>query len=118
MKERPVGSETAPAVRDPEPDDVDAICRFGETHVRTHYAPLIGADAAGQQVRTWWNADRISAAVAEGLVVVAAADGEIVGVGQLGRNGDDPVVYKLYVHPGHRNHGLGPQLIDAIIQRL
>src|SRR3954466_15657016 len=30
-------------VRDARPGDVVEICRFGEEHVRPHYAPLIGA---------------------------------------------------------------------------
>jgi hypothetical protein len=55
--------------------DVMAICRFGETHIRPHYAPLIGAAAADTLVRTWWNATHIAAAVADGLVVLAGADG-------------------------------------------
>ena len=107
-----------PVVRDAEPDDVAAICRFGEAHIRPHYAPLIGAEAADEQVRRWWNETHIGAAVAEGLVVVAEADGEILGVGQRGRRGADHVVYKLYVHPEHRGRGLGPQLLAAIATQL
>ncbi len=57
-------------------------------------------------------------AVAEGLVVVAEADGQLVGVGQRGRRGADHVVYKLYVHPQHRGRGLGPQLLDALTRQL
>jgi GNAT superfamily N-acetyltransferase len=107
-----------PVVRDARVDDVAAVCGFGETRVRPHYAPLIGAEAADAQVRHWWNADAIGAAVAAGLVVVAEADGQVVGVGQRGRNGGDHVVYKLYVSPDHRGSGLGPRLLDALIAQL
>jgi len=107
-----------PVVRDAGHDDVIAICRFGEAHVGPHYAPLIGAAAADGQVRTWWNEAQIGAAVAEGLVVVAEEDGQLVGVGQRGRRGPDHVVYKLYVHPRYRGRGLGPRLIDALTRRL
>lgn len=107
-----------PHVRDAEPADVPAICRFGEAHIPPHYAPLIGAEAADAQVRNWWSQTQISAAVAAGLVVVAEADGEVIGVGQRGRAGDDHVVYKLYVHPEHRGSGLGPRLLDALIAQL
>ena len=51
-------------------------------------------------------------------MVVAEADGEILGVGQRGRSGADHVVYKLYVHPQHRGRGLGPQLLDALTRQL
>ena len=98
--------------------DVSAICRFGETHVRPHYAPLIGAEAADAQVRDWWNDTHISAAVLGGLVVVAETDGQVVGVGQRGRNGAEHVVYKLYVHPGYRGRGIGPLLLDALTSQL
>ena len=107
-----------PVVRDAEHDDVVAICRFGAAHIRPHYAPLIGAAAADEQVRRWWNETHIGAAVAGGLVVVAEADGRVAGVGQRGRSGADHVIYKLYIHPGLRGRGLGPRLIDALTRQL
>ena len=76
-----MASSAEPAVRDAERGDVAAICRFGEAHIRPHYAPLIGAEAADEQVRRWWNEAHLGAAVAGGLVVVAEADGQILGVG-------------------------------------
>jgi len=113
-----MASRSEPVVRDAEHDDVAAICRFGEALIRPHYAPLLGAEAADEQVRRWWNEPHVGAAVAEGLVVAAVADGQLVGVGQRGRRGADHVVYKLYVHPQHRGRGLGPQLLDALTRRL
>ncbi len=113
-----MASSAEPVVREAERDDVAAICRFGEAHIRPHYAPLIGAEAADEQVRRWWNETQVGAAVAEGQVVVAEADGQILGVGQRGRSGADHVVYKLYVHPEHRGRGLGPELLAAITRQL
>jgi GNAT superfamily N-acetyltransferase len=111
-------SRAEPVVREATHDDVAAICRFGEAHIRAHYAPLIGAEAADQQVRRWWNATEIGAAVDEGFMVVAETDGQLVGVGQRGRRGTAHVVYKLYVHPQYRSLGLGPLLLDALIRQL
>jgi ribosomal protein S18 acetylase RimI-like enzyme len=105
-------------VRAAGPGDVGAIRRFGEAHVRAHYAPLIGAAAADAQVRDWWNETHLGAAVAAGLVVVAEDGGALAGVGQRGRSGADHVVYKLYVHPGQRGRGLGPRLLDALAAQL
>ena len=113
-----MASATEPVVRPAGPDDVAGVCRFGEAHIRPHYAPLIGAAAADAQVRDWWNEAHLGAAVAGGGVVVAEAGGQLLGVGQRGRWGADHVVYKLYVHPGHRGHGLGRQLLEALIGQL
>lgn len=109
---------TEPVVRNARRDEVMAICRFGEEHVRAHYAPLIGAEAAAKQVRMWWHETNIGGAIARGSVVVADDGGRLVGVGQRGRDGDDHVIYKLYVHPAHRGGGLGPRLLDALIGQL
>lgn len=82
------------------------------SHIRPHYAPMISAEAADEQVRRWWNETHVGAAVAEGLVVVVEA------VGQRGRSGAVHVVYKLYVYPRHRGCGLGPQLLEALTRQL
>ncbi|WP_222194683.1 GNAT family N-acetyltransferase [Modestobacter italicus] len=111
-------SGVEPVVRVAEPDDVPAICRFGAEHVPPHYTPLIGAEAAAGQVRDWWDETSIGAAVAAGLVIIAEAGAQLVGVAQRGRYGDDHVVWKLYVHPEHRSRGLGRQLLDAVIGQL
>jgi GNAT superfamily N-acetyltransferase len=101
-------------VRAATPSDVPAVRDFGETHIRPHYTPLIGAAAADAQVRDWWNEAHLARAVADGLIVVADPGGPLAGVAQ--RGGD--VIYKLYVAPGHRGHGLGPRLIDALVAQL
>jgi GNAT superfamily N-acetyltransferase len=111
-------SNAEPTVRDAGHDDVAAICQFGEAHIRPHYTPLIGAGAADEQVRQWWNEAHVGAAVADGLVVIAEADATLVGVGQLGRSGADHVVYKLYLHPQYRCRGLGVRLLDALTRQL
>ncbi|WP_307793807.1 GNAT family N-acetyltransferase [Actinotalea soli] len=102
-------------VRDASREDVAAICAFGREHVPPHYEPLIGRAAAQAQVERWWGSDHVSAATTDGRVVVAEDAGQVVGVGQ---RGPDHVVYKLYVHPGHRGTGLGPRLIEALERQL
>jgi len=111
-------SKAEPVLRDARPDDVAAIRRFGEAHIRAHYAPLIGVEAAEGQVRSWWNETYLAKVVANGLVVLAEVDGEVVGVGEHGLRSADHAVYKLYLHPRHRGHGLGPRLLDALTGHL
>ncbi len=111
-------SGPVPVIRDAAADDIAAICRFGEVHVRAHYVPIIGEGPADEQVRRWWNETYIAEGVARGQVVVADDGGELVGVGQRGRNGADHVIYKLYVHPDHRGRGIGPLLIAGLVRQL
>lgn len=108
----------AAVVRAAVVDDVPAICAFGATHVRPHYTPLIGAQAADDQVTRWWNDEQVHAATSAGLVVVAQAGGWVVGVAQRGWDGADHVIYKLYVDPQRRGEGLGVRLIEALVRQL
>lgn len=101
-------------VRAATPDDVARITGFGRRHVARYYAPILGAAVAAAQVRQWWTEARTADATAAGLVVVAEAGGELVGVAELGRWAGAPVVWKLYVHPDHRGGGLGPRLLAAV----
>lgn len=94
--------------------DLAGICEFGAAHIPQHYAPLLGAEAARAQVDNWWNRERMSRAVAEGRVVVAEAEGVILGVGEWSLYRGIPVIWKLYVHPQHRGGGIGPRLIGVI----
>lgn len=107
-----------PVVRPAEMADLAAIEAFGAAVIPVHYTPLIGAAAADGQLRTWWSAAALGAAIRAGLVVIAVRDGDVVGVGERGRFGDDHVIYKLYVRAGQRGHGLGPRLIDALLRQL
>jgi GNAT superfamily N-acetyltransferase len=106
------------SLRTADRDLVDAIGRFGADHIRAHYSPLIGPAAADAQVRTWWNESVLSTAAGQGLLIVALEDDEVVGVGQRGTWDAVPVIWKLYVHPDRRGHGLGPRLIEALIDQL
>ncbi|WP_063710041.1 DUF6228 family protein [Amycolatopsis benzoatilytica] len=98
-----------------ETADVAAVRQFGEVHIRSHYTPLIGAEAAERQVRRWWNETELAAAAAAGRVVVAEDGGEVAGVGQIGA---DCVVGELYLEPLHRGQGLGPKLLGTLAARV
>jgi GNAT superfamily N-acetyltransferase len=105
-------------IRTAEVGDVGQLCAFGETHIRPHYRPLIGAKAADEQVTRWWNPAQMLLAVSQGRVIVAEARDRVVGVAQHGRNGADVVIYKLYLDPRYQGKGLGPRMIAAVIDAL
>lgn len=100
------------------PDDVEAIHTFGVDVLPAHYGPIIGEEAAQDQVDRWWTREAIARSVEEGRHVVALAAGRIVGVAERGGRGEDHVLYKLYLAPEARGHGLGPRLVESIIDQL
>lgn len=51
-------------------------------------------------------------------MVVAEAGGQIVGVAEYGTRDGTPVIWKLYVQPDLRGHGIGRRLIHDIVDRL
>lgn len=48
----------------------------------------------------------------------AEHESEIIAVSEWGFYDENPVVWKLYVHPEHRSKGVGPQLQRNIIDDL
>jgi ribosomal protein S18 acetylase RimI-like enzyme len=112
---------TSTGIRAATAGDIAEIRRFGEEHVPPLYTPLIGAEAAHEQLR-FWTETQITRAVTRNLMVVATQEGRIVGVGQRGRRDpaadSDHVIYKLYLDPGVRGQGIGPRLVEALEQQI
>ncbi len=97
--------------------DVPAITDFAAAVVPAHYEPILGADAAHDQLR-WWTTERMAAAVAGSRVQVAMAAGGIVGVCESGELDSEQVIWKLYVAPGLRGRGIGLALLEHAIAGL
>lgn len=110
--------KTVPTVRDARHDDEPAICEFGKVQIPLHYESLIGAVAASNQVKNWWNEAQIRQSIQAGKIVVAEDEGCIVGVAEGGFDGAKQVIYKLYIHRNYRGRGLGPKLLGALINKL
>lgn len=109
----------APTIRIATSADVPAMCAFGARVVPAHYAPLVGHEAAQAQVDDWWTPAAFARPVADGRVLVAERDGEVVAVAQRGPGPDHAhVLHKLYLAPDARGSGLGPRLVDALIATL
>ncbi|WP_336921606.1 GNAT family N-acetyltransferase [Aquipuribacter sp. SD81] len=114
----------AAAVRVATPADVPAVLDLGRRTVVAHYTPVLGAEAAAAQLRTWWTEERLrSAAGSGGLLVVDSvprptAEGRVSAMAETGRVDGDVVVWKLYVEPGSRGHGLGSALLRAVAGRV
>jgi GNAT superfamily N-acetyltransferase len=101
--------------------DLDDIVGFAAVVIPDTYEPMIGAAYAEQLLADWWSVDRLTADLANDIVLVAVADDDpsrILGFVHLGRWNDEPVMWKLYVAPGHRGQGHGSRLVDAAIEAL
>lgn len=69
-------------------------------------------------MRDWWTSDRLGAAAADGRLVVAHDEDDVVGVGEWSLVDGTPVIWKLYVSSLHRGKGLGRRLLGAIEDQL
>lgn len=98
--------------------DLDAVAAFGAAVVPAHYEPILGAEAARRQVDDWWTTERLAAAQAAGDLHLVEQDGRVVGVAEVGTWQDEPVLWKLYVHPDVRGRGVGPALLRAVVAAL
>jgi ribosomal protein S18 acetylase RimI-like enzyme len=105
-------------IRLADEQDLDSIRAFGAVVVPAHYDPIIGPAAAQEQVDLWWTRERLLAALSDGVLLVAEADGELVGVAEVGAWDGDPVIWKLYVRPGHRGRGIGRMLLLSAISEV
>lgn len=111
------GSGLRTSVRPAVDSDVPAIEAFAADVVPAHYAPILGAHAANDQLR-WWSNERLTNAVAEARVQLAVSAGTLLGVCETGALDREQVIWKLYLSPGARGRGLGVALLEHAIAAL
>ena len=98
-------------------EDVDAIVAFGAAVVPAHYAPLLGAAAAQDQL-SWWRRELTSSAVTAGRVHLAVVGEATVGVCETGELDGEQVIWKLYLAPESRGRSLGVELLRHAVAAL
>ena len=97
--------------------DRPAIDELANLAVHDTYDPVAGAAYAQDLLDTWWGS-ALDPDIETGHVLVALDGEELVGVAQLGEWKDEPVMWKLYILPERRSQGIGPKLIDGLIDLL
>lgn len=95
-------------------DDVDAIRFVGFSTWPPTYGPVAGASYVVRGLDAYWSAAVLGPAVEAGDVLVAEADGRVIGVSQAEADGDRLVMWKLYVLPAEQGSGAGRALLEAV----
>jgi GNAT superfamily N-acetyltransferase len=103
--------EIRPAV----PADIPGIIAVGLATWPATYA-FAGPAFVADGLARWWSVPAIEASLADTTVLVAVSDdGDIVGVGNLDRRGETPIIWKLYVRPDTQGSGVGSALLPALV---
>lgn len=63
----------------------------------------------------YWSEEAVIRGLRETVTWVAEAEGDVIGMANLDTRRDPPVIWKLYVVPGHQGGGAGSALIRAAI---
>jgi GNAT superfamily N-acetyltransferase len=120
-----VGEEDQAAGGDPDRvvirtatgNDLDAVVRVGHQTWLATYEPIAGPDYVAMGLAKWWTTDAVIPSIRVGRTLVAERDGEVVAMAAYGTQGDDLVLWKLYVLPEHHGHGIGRRLLAAVVDR-
>ncbi len=111
------------SVRRATDDDVSAIRRVAEHSWESDYPDILHRENVADVVNDWYDEERIRDEIAneDALVLVAKADGRVVGFAHgvwARRTGH---ILRVYVDPDHRGGGIGGQLLaalrDSLLQR-
>jgi ribosomal protein S18 acetylase RimI-like enzyme len=105
-------------IRRAELTDVDAVRQIGLTTWPVAYAGLASDEFIEDGLAQWWSPEVVERGIRTGITLVAAEGDELVGMVGLGRQGDQWVMWKLYVLPDHQRSGIGKALLDAAIKAL
>lgn len=97
---------------------VAAIRHVGAVTWPATYEDFAGIDYVNENLTKWWSEEYLRAALTESQVLVAETAEGIVGVVEVGSDGNGPVMWKLYVLPEHHGQGIGSKLLEAAVSSL
>lgn len=113
----PARDPDAVVVRSATGNDLDAVLDVGHRTWPPTYEPVAGAEYVQMGLAKWWTPDAVIPSIRTGRTLVAEVAGEVVGVASHGVLGEDLVLWKLYVLPGHQGQGVGARLLEAVCDR-
>ncbi len=101
----------SPAVRPATSGDLAEIRELGRRTLEASHRPIAGAAYADHVYDTWWSPQALATSLERTTTLVATWEGGIVGVANLGERDGVPVLWKLFVLPGHHGLGIGTRLL-------
>ncbi len=110
-------SESAVEIRTARGDDLAGAISVGHRTWLATYEPIAGPEYVAMGLAKWWTRDAVTASIRAGRTIVAALGDEVIGVATHGVQGDQVVLWKLYVLPGRHGKGIGSALLREVERR-
>lgn len=103
-------------IREATDSDVDAIRSIAHNSLSSSYTDFLDEETVDSAVDQWYADESIEADLEseDALIIVAEADGEVIGFTQselVGEGQDIGQLLWLHVDPEHRGRGTGPRLL-------
>lgn len=108
------------SVRQAAVDDVEAVREVAASSWETDYPDILRRETAETGVEEWYSSDRLHEAVVDPwpAVLVAEADGEVVGFVHATATENEGAILRLYVDPEHRREGHGRRLVEGVREEM
>lgn len=112
--------DTPMEIRPATEDDIEGIERVAEASWETDYPEILSRETIEEGVTHWYDDSVIQMELRSPRteLLVATENGEIVGFVHGHWAGDTGIILRLYVHPTHRDQGIGSDLFESIAGRL
>ncbi|SEP25934.1 Ribosomal protein S18 acetylase RimI [Halogranum amylolyticum] len=103
-------------IRRASADDVEAIRAVARASWTADYPTILSRETAESGVDEWYEPTQLRAELDRPAtcVFVAERGDEVVGFVHALWNREEGVVFRVYVHPDHRETGIGSDLVDRV----
>lgn len=100
--------------------DIDGIRDVAEASWEVDYPSVLSRETIAQGVKQWYSEPVIKMELQSprSTLLVAEGSGGLVGFVHGHWAGETGVIMRLYVHPDHRNQGIGSDLFEAMTETL
>ncbi len=94
--------------------DAPAIEHVGRETWPSTYA-FAGEHYIAHGLESWWSEAAVLRGIETTRTFVAEIGGEVIGMGNIDLRREQPVIWKLYVLPGHQGSGAGHALMERLL---